>query len=198
MKTLLRGITLAAFLTISTTAQAGLMLEPYLGYQTTAVDAKFKTLDLDAGGANQGVGFGLRAGYSLIMAWFALDYMMVPNGKFKPANELVMSEADYSRSDLWLTAGIDLPVLLRFWGGYGLMNTATFKDSSGDSKLTGGSHMKFGLGFTGLPLVSLNLEYLMHEHKKIDAGGTETSTSDIYKTFKESGMLLSVSVPFDL
>jgi hypothetical protein len=95
--------------------------------------------------------------------------------------------------------GVDLPILLRAWAGYGISSSSTLKFSTGDVKTEGG-FTKVGLGFKGFPFVSINAEYIMGTGKKVDyglgAGKEEIDT--YYSTYKPNFFLISVSVPFNL
>ena len=171
-------------------ARAGLLLEPYLSYESSNQDAKF--LGADASGKSTGVQLGARVGYTLpVLFWLALDYSLINDGTFKPDSG---SSEKVSRSDLYLDAGFDFPILVRAWFGYGIGNKATLKSSLGDSDLEGGSSYKLGVGFTALPIVSINLEYFSNDFEKVDG----TKLSDIASSFKDTGFRLGVSAPFDL
>ena len=181
---------------IANQAQARLMLEPVLGYELGST-SKLETAGLDLGGKTSGVDLGLRVAYALpMMVWFGLDYSMMSDGKF--AGEFPGTDGKVDRSNLYFDVGVDLPVLARVWAGYGLMNSTKLKfDSGGDTTLKNGTNIKLGVGFTALPLVSLNVEYFMHDYKDYDSSsGGSGSASDIWSTHKESGLLLSVSAPF--
>lgn len=172
-------------------ANAGLMLEPYLGMeqgQTYAViggvgDVSYKT---------SGSVLGARVGYSMpLLFWFGADYSLVAGGKAKP--DFGGGDRDLKRSDLYAVVGVDLPILLRGWVGYGLMNTATASGTT-ETKISGGTKMKAGLGFTLLPLVSVNLELFNHKGAKYELNGAGVSTS----TLEDNGGYLTVSLPLDL
>lgn len=75
--------------------------------------------------------------------------------------------------------GLDLPILLRFWGEYFLSSEAenlTFKDG-----------YSIGAGFTGLPFVSINLEAQTINYELEQSGFKYDVASAAY--------LLSVSLP---
>lgn len=174
---------------MTTPAQAGIMLEPYLGLEqgqtyavTSTADASYKT---------SGTAIGARIGYSLpALFWLGVDYSMM-SGKGKP--DIGGSDGDLKRTDLYAVAGVDLPILLRAWAGFGLMNSATVSTGGVDTKISGGTKMKAGVGLTMLPLVSVNLELFNHKGAKYETGGTEVSTTAL----EDNGGLLTVSLPLD-
>ncbi len=174
-------------------ANAGLLLEPFMSYESSVTVADF---GLDYGGKTTGVGIGARVGYTLpVLFWLALDYSLLNDATFEPA--ITGNSAKTSRSDLYLSAGFNFPILVRAWFGYGLQNTATLKDDDGNTEFSGGTNYKIGAGFTGLPIVSINLEYFKNDFKEVKSGATTTqlSTAD---SFSDTGVRLGVSAPFDL
>lgn len=166
----------ALILGFTSAAQARVLVEPYLGYEmgtTKNPDGKF-----------DGSQLGLRLAYSSpIFFWAGLDYTMGVSGTFKPD---VGSNDDGKRSTLYGVVGVDFPILLRAWAGYGFMNEIK-TDNGGKFK---GKATKVGVGFTGLPFVSLNLEYIT---EKFDENDTFPITNDL----ENSTYVLSVSLPFE-
>ncbi len=174
MKKLL--VAMALMLGFSGVAHANIMIEPYLGYdmgKTTSPDGK-----------TSGAVLGARLAYKApVMFWIGLDGAFESGGKFKPDSG---SDADFDRTTLYGVVGIDLPILFRVWAGYGFSDEFKFK-SPYDSK-SSGNNFKLGLGFTGLPFVSLNVEYI-----KATSTGGDFHTA--YPDYKDETVLLSVSLP---
>ena len=79
------------------------------------------------------------------------------------------------------------------------MNDLKNQASSGDITLSG-SALKLGVGFTGLPFVALNLEYIMNDYNKYKSPGVDQSidSSGYLKDAKMNSILFSLSVPFDI
>lgn len=175
---------------LSPAAQAGLMLEPYIGYSQgqaydvqPSIDASYKTSNMVFGG---------RLGYTFpVLFWAALDYSLGTSGKAK--RDIGGGEGDLSRSDLYATFGFDFPILLRAWVGYGLMNGSTITGSS-DTKYSGGTNIKAGVGISVFPFVSMNLEAFSHKGQKYEWGGVSSTHED----FQDAGGTLSLSIPLDL
>lgn len=184
------ALTLTTLGLLAAPAHAGLLLEPYIGLEqgqayvvTAGADSSYKT---------SGTVLGARVGYTLpALFWLGLDYSLMA-GKGKA--DIGGNDGDLKRSDLYLVAGVDLPILLRAYAGFGLMNEATVSGSVVETKLTGGTKMKAGIGLTMLPLVSVNLELFNHKGAKYEAGGVELPTTSI----EDNGGMLTLSLPLDL
>lgn len=191
---------IAITLGMSYAAKAGIMIEPYLGYH--GGDTVYQFTTLGGGGPEytdtaSGTGFGLRLGYKFLLPWVALDYATF-NGTYKdgvPGN----SNYDYSMTNMSVVVGVDLPIMLRAWAGYGFSDKGTLKFTSSETK-TEGTSTKIGLGFKGFPFVSINAEYIMTTPTKLDYGhGSGKEDVDLYyKSLKPNFFLISVSVPWNL
>ncbi len=168
---------LVVSLGMASVSQASWMIEPYLGYE-------FGKVKDSSPGEISGTNLGLRLAYRLpVLVWFGLDGTYGLTGTYKPDTG---ANSDMQRTSLYGVVGVDLPILLRGWIGVNLMNEMKFKDYS-DNKLKG-SGLKVGVGFTGLPFVSLNLEYI---NDKFD----EYAGSSISPEAKTDSYMLSVSLP---
>lgn len=179
MKSLKHGILAVAVVFSASAAQAGLLLEPYLGYTMGTFE--------DSDGKLTSPVLGARVGYSAVLLSFGVDYSMYTGGKVKDDN----SDVDASGSQAFAFVGVGVP-LIRAWVGYGVMNDLKLKNSGGESTYTG-TAMKAGVGFTGLPFVSLNAEYIMNDYNKLKTPLGEGDTDA-----KGSEIRLSASLPFDL
>lgn len=194
---------LFALLLATGTAQAGVMIEPYLGYESGTQSAKFKSSYLpspntDLGGVIGASALGARLGYNVLGFWAALDYM-AGSGTVKYDTSTI-KDSDLTRSTLGVTAGFDFPILIRAWAGYILKDDSTFKGSGTETTLSGGGY-KLGVGFQGLPFISLNLEYLVrnfnsHKGSAQDAGAGYNFDQS-YNEYRHNTYLLSVSLPLD-
>lgn len=167
-----------AVLGFASVSQAGILLEPYLGYEMGTTK--------NSDGKLTGTDIGLRVAYkSPVMVWAGVDAVM---GTLKSKPD-VGAEDDVKRTTVYGVVGVNFPILVRAWVGYGLSNELKFDTANVTSKA---SAYKVGLGFTGLPFVSLNFEYL--NEKVTDIGGISTTspepTNDSY--------VLSVSLPWTL
>ncbi|MFS4457825.1 hypothetical protein [Bdellovibrio sp. HCB2-146] len=178
MKKLL--LILAIGLGFTSTSHADILVEPYLGYEmgsgeTSGVDFK-----------SDGVNMGLRLGWkSPLMLWIAGEYNLGVSGNFKPD---VGSDESTKRNVLGAVVGIDFPILLRGWIGYGFSN-----EIKGDNSTLKGTNTKIGVGFTGLPFVSLNFEYIKDDFKDVETSGGTTDFDGNHSSY-----MLSVSLPLEL
>lgn len=197
MKQAFKILSLVLILGFTTQVRAGVLVEPYFTYETGSA-LKLESSAGDDGGKSSGLNLGLRAAYRLpVMVWLGLDYSMMSGGTFKGVSSV--NDGKIDRSNLYFDVGVNLPVLVRVWAGYGLMNIAKIKsDSGGDLTLKSGTNFKLGLGFTALPLVSINFEYFIHDYKNYESGSASGSTSDLWTNHKETSAAIGVSVPFNL
>lgn len=189
----MKSLILSLVLMATTTANAGMLVEPYIGLEKgkTAMDAGvLGSADHDTSGAV----LGARLGYTLpALFWFGLDYMLTTGGKGAAKNGIGAVDYDFTRSDLYVVAGFNFPILVRAWLGYGVMNEMKTDTSGTSSKLDGGTHTKLGVGFTGLPFVSINLEMYNHAPEKVDGNSFAAGSS-----LKDAGFLLTASLPLNL
>ena len=172
---------------LSSTAQADLLLEPYLGYTIGSgdrgnFDYDYKTPQI-----------GGRVGYQMLGLMLGVDYSM-GLGSFDVDAEHKVTGAETSsknkKNQLGVFVGYNLPVLLRVWGTY-YVNTSLETEGTPSSDYSGSGYA-LGAGFTGLPFVSLNLEYRNFSYDEVEIGSTK-STLDPELEFSE--IFLSVSLP---
>lgn len=185
--------TIAIALGISSFAHAGILIEPYLGYEMGDLK-RAQPLSSEFTDKLSANGMGMRLGYKFLLPWVALDYTTF-SGKAKNGDP-ALTDYDYTKSQLGAVAGVDLP-LIRGWVGHGFSNNFTQKDAGGDVKYTG-TYTKVGVGFGFIPFVSLNAEYIINTYEKIDIGGTELQVKNIFDTFDHKTLLFSISAPFNL
>jgi len=189
---------IAVAIGMSSTAHAGILIEPYLGYEMG--DLKYKYVPAIGGpeftDKASGVSYGMRLGYKFLLPWIALDY----SGGTATVKPDTGTDYDLTKSSLGAVVGVNLP-LIRAWAGYGFTNEMTIKGTGGsnDTKLKG-NYLKAGVGLGFIPFVSVNLEYKINELKKVDlgAGAGEIDKSLLYDSWKHDTIMLSVSVPFNL
>jgi hypothetical protein len=187
------------FLTFSSLVNAGVLLEPYIGYEfaKNAVSKVTYVVGSDAGGTTNGSTYGLRLGYKLpVLAWVALDASM-GTGKFKPDNVFDFTDDQTSdRTVLGVTAGIDLPIFLRVWAGYGFSDQMSLKDSAGTKDTFKGTNTKIGIGLGFIPFVSVNIEYIMRKYTDGTLATGETFSS-VYSKAEQTSTMISISAPFN-
>jgi hypothetical protein len=163
-------------------ASADILIEPYLGYYTGKMEQS-GTPDTKFNGA----GFGARLGYKhMLGVMFGLDYM---TGKMQSDDT---PKSDLTPSQFGVFVGYEFPILLRVYGVYNFSDQVK-AETSGSPSFTykGDQGVKLGVGFTALPLLSINLEYAMSTYDK--AGSISLPDSLKVNTYG-----LSVSLPFTL
>ena len=179
-------------------AQAGILLEPYLGYKFGSVNSTNGTSNSSPGTANSyttnGLVYGGRLGIRVPLVFFAADYSMA-SGKMNGSG----IDSDMTQSSLFAVAGLNLAII-RAWVGYGFMNNLTQKLGAGDVTYEG-SALKAGLGFSGIPFVSINLEYIQDTFTKYTSpanGQQDISAANQISDASGKSLMFSISLPFNL
>ena len=174
MKIKLLGLLLGTMF-IANFASAGLLIDPYVGSASTTIDYEIGSLEDDDSDA--ATVFGARLGGSFTLFSAGVDYQV-----FSGDDSLTTTSA---------FVGVDLPILLRFWAEYMLSSTFDSEDlDDAGIDLIFKNGYSLGVGFTGLPLVSLNLE-LQTLNFDLEAGSTEGD-------FTLAATVFTVSFPIDL
>ena len=162
------------------TANAGVMLEPYVGYFLSG-----KIGDKDGKSNATGPGYGLRLAY-YSMGFFA-------GAEYQGASLKVDStpKSDAVATDIGATVGFNFPILLRVYGTYFVSSKNKF--SAGGSSVTyEGSAIKLGVGWTAFPLVAFNVDFYAPTYTKYSASsGSGTLTDKVTGNL----IMLNVSVP---
>ena len=167
---------------INSSAQASLLLEPYLGYVSGKTEISNTTSKFT------GTELGARVGFSNMGFALGVDYNV---GKFTddqtPKNDLTVN-------DLGVFVAYKFPVFIRAYLTYVPSPEVKSKDSGPELTYSSGNLTKLGVGFTGFPFININLEYIMATYGKISAGGI---TADLPSSAKTTAYALSVSAPFN-
>lgn len=191
----MKRILLASLFLFATTAQAGFLIEPYLGFGISSgedSDTPKKEYDQTA------PFLGARLGYQTFGFMFGLDYTKGMEGSFEEKSSGVTTKADADQSTVGIFVGYNLPVMFRAWGAYYFDTTIEYQSGGDIGDELNGSGYGLGLGFTGLPFVSLNLEYriLTFDEQKNAAGVTSKFISAEEIDYNQ--IMLSVSLPLDI
>lgn len=185
----------------SNTSNAGIHVEPYLGYSLAGSgDSTFGTTKYDHSYATPTIGG--RLGYNMLGLMAGVDYSMQTFGLESEVGSTTFDD-DVSKSQLGIFVGYELPILLRVWGTYFLSSKIEGDDSQTAGTLidsryefSDGGGYALGAGFTGLPFVSINLEYRTLEYDKGEISGA--TITNYNEKLDLSEILLSVSLPLDL
>lgn len=161
---------------ITNAAQAGFLIDPYIGLGQSKSSLDYGS---DPEETSSSTVLGSRLGYSFLLVSAGIDYQMM-------TTQDAQAE-DTNLNSLSAFVGVDLPILFRFWAEYFLSSNFdtdangvdyTFKDGYG-----------FGIGFTGLPFVSLNLE--------VEALNYDAEVLGLDYDATVASTILSVSMPLD-
>jgi hypothetical protein len=191
MKTLL---TILASVLISTSAHAGFLAEPWVGYESGATQCTNATSGADCGAKTTGFDYGARLGWMFGGGfWLAAEYM---GGSGTIKYDDGSSDDKSETTILGATLGFDMASGLRFFAGYGFSDSYKVKSSSSDLTFKGTS-AKVGLGYKFKNNVSVNLEYYMETFTKYDVLTlTDQDVSGLFSTFKPTRAMLTVGYVF--
>ena len=166
-------------------AQAGLLIEPVLGYSMGKIEVDTPDSSEEKG---NGLSWGGRLGYQNLGFQLGIDYLRtsynMKDNDFK--EDLVASE--------WaLFGGFEFPILLRVYAGY-IFSAQGETEFAGNQKVkfNDGTGMKLGVGFTGLPFVDINVEYRKGTYSELKGAGLPSNNVDT----DFSAIMLGVSLPF--
>ncbi len=173
-----------SFLTIKP-ASAGLLIEPLVGF------SKGELITDSGSGKDKwdftGMSYGGRLGYQQLGFQIGLDYL-------NSNNNVDHSDWDSLKGSEWTGfIGYEFPVLLRVYAGYIFSATGEGEYQNTNIDLIEGSGTKFGIGFTGLPFVDINLEYRSITYGDGKISGTKLGYEQEYDAY-----MLSFSLPFVL
>ncbi len=162
-------------------ANAGVMLEPYVGY------ASGKMGDESSGKSDgKGLYYGARAAYNM-MGFFV-------GGEYQGSKLKVDStpKTDNTMTDMGAVVGFEFPILLRIYGTYffSSQDKATFSPEITFK----GNAMKLGIGYTAFPLVAFNVEYYTSTYNKA-SNGSQSVTLTGSDVVKGSFVMFNVSLP---
>jgi len=192
MKKLLSAVVL--FMSVSMSANALFHIEPYLGYKKVSGENSNSTVtSYDFGGVN----YGARLGLSSFGFFGGVDYSM-GSGDWETETSNVKSTVDSSQKMLGLFAGYELPILLRGWVSYYMDIKHEIESGSNNGREYSGKGLGFGVGYTGLPFVSLNLEYKTYSYDEYESAAGTKVTIDGSNKIDLSEIMVSVSLPLDL
>ena len=192
MKKLVLAFALILSGAFSQQSKASFLIDPYIGYKlawdTATLEVLGQSGDIDI--TRNGVMYGARAGYQFLGLMAGLEYGMgsgltsdVAAGKIGGFN-VPGGESSYDASYMGVFVGYELPIMLRAWATY--FFDANWEDEDGEK--TELATISLGVGFTGLPFVSLNAEYRINTFDGVE--------DDAYKTNAE--LLFCASIPLNL
>jgi len=184
------AIALFSLFLFTSTVQAGVLVEPYAGYSIgLSKDWSGSTYDYKT------PQFGARLGYQFLGLMAGIDYSLSSSFDLNIENKSTgaSSKKSSEKNQVGLFVGYELPVMFRAWGTYFL--DANLKNTPVPATTYSGNGYALGLGFTGLPFVSLNLEWRSFTYDSSKTSGTKTSLAPKW-TMNE--ILFSVSLPINI
>jgi hypothetical protein len=173
-------------------AFADLLIEPGLAYRSGTYDGGTAATK----GKVSGVGLNARLAYEFTIVFAGLDL----GYSFGTATPDSGSSSDTTAVSVGPVVGASLPMLpLRFWLAYYMMDYATLKSTGTPAYdlINNGTAIKVGAGYTIIPLVSVNLDYVTHTYTKSEDKILGV-TGDLNPNIKGTDIFLSVSVPLSL
>ncbi len=194
----LKQMLLLSLVLFSLQSKASLLIEPHVAYGilgTSDYSVLGNTVKLTYSGPQ----YGARLGFQTFGLMGGIDYTR-SSLKYKQEFLGATYESDNNRDQIGAFIGYKFPILLRVWGGYYFSDkvTSTTTNSQGNNgDYTSGSGTEIGIGFTGLPFLSVNLMYRTSSYDTdYDASnGTKTTISPALKT---NEIALGVSLPLNL
>lgn len=180
----------AALVLIGSFANAGIMIEPYVGY--LAGKWNCDACSPQSSATTSGAIYGGRLGYSLLGLGFGVDYL---GGSF--TDSYSGQKDTYKPKDIGAFVSFDFPILLRVFASY-------FPSITWDMVTTGnnagnwtasGNGLRVGVGFKFLPLLSVNVEYLADQFNKTVSAG-QTSTFSPPTKYNLYGVSVSLPLSF--
>ena len=162
-------------------SRAEFLLEPFGG-----ISLNQKWDDGTNTGAFSGAVIGARAGFHKMGFSFGFDARQ-STVSITPTTG---SAYDAEHSQIGLMAAYEFPVMVRVWASSVL--TSTLKNSDTDYEFSDASGSTFGIGYTGLPYLSMNVEMATTSYSKGKAKADSTKSSiDLSLSY----ILLSISLP---
>ena len=152
------------------TANAGLLLEPYLNYITAGSTSR-------SSASITGNEIGARVGYDFLGFGIGIDTLL--SGKY--TYSLAGVSTDTTPTQFGLFASYKFPILVR--GYFTYLTSAKEKNSSGSE--VSGTGTKIGIQYTGLPFIAIGLETYTGSYK--DAASSAETVSHTN---------LAISAPF--
>ena len=194
-KTLLTPLLL---LTLST-ANAGFLVEPWLGYNMATSGKGATEVGYNLEFEHSSPSIGAKIAYTRFNFEFGAD-LAHQSFSLETDNETegVTVKDDFKRTDIYLYAGLKLPVLMKGWFKY--LVSSSFKGGEGggpsgwpeNTEFSKPSGFAIGIGYSAFPMVNLNAEFKKLSWGEYNAyGRTETFREDM----SLSEILFSVSLP---
>lgn len=183
LKNFAKASILASALIFSVESQASFLVEPHVSFNLYS-SGKEGGVDYSYNGTQ----YGLKLGYQQLGLMFGMDYKKSAFD-LKTEGNGNNTKVAMKRDELGVFAGYEFPILVRAWGGYYFHNKMK-GDSQGYEY--SGNTKELGVGFTGLPFLSMNFIYRMVELDEAKTNGTATKIDTSIKEY-----VVGVSLPLN-
>ena len=165
---------LVSIILFGASAQAGIILDPYLGYAVSGSTSSGSTVT--------GNDMGVRVGFNNLGFGLGLDATLA--GSYKYENSGVSNSMTPAHMGVFVSYAF--PVLVRAYGTY-FVNS---KVSDSTTTVTGNG-TKIGVQFTGLPFIAVGVEMYTMNYTDLEISGIKGSASG-----SETQTRLAISAPF--
>lgn len=173
----------------STSAYAGVYIEPYVGYGMGSSKGDFNIVGVGTATVdqtNKGLVFGGKLGMSSLGLAGGLDYSQFKSKDHDKTGS--NPDSDSTVTNIGVFVQYKFPILFKVSASY-LFSA----ESKTDDTTSTGSGFKIGAGYTGLPFVAINVDYISTKSTKIKSDLYTIDNVDV----KSDLTMLSVSLPFD-
>jgi hypothetical protein len=181
---MLKQMLLLSLVLVSFQSRASLLIEPHVAYQFAG-----KVENSSPESTFSGTQYGARLGLQTFGLMGGLDYT-----RSSVTIKTVGSADDKSdRDQIGVFIGYKFPILLRAWGSYYFNDKNTYSNNDYAS----GSGTEIGIGFTGLPFISVNLTYRTSSYDTAYDASTGIKGT-LSPSTKANEIALGVSLPLNL
>lgn len=189
---------------LSSLTFAGILIEPFAGFGVGS--GEFEESGVTVDHKYSAPQFGARFGYQVLGLMAGLEYRRT-SGTLKYSTHSggglqanAGTKQKYSGTEYGIFVGYNFPILARAYISYSFDTSWDFDVENAfiggkDDELTGKT-TTLGVGFTGIPFVSVNLEYRIISHSKLKDGMTGVESPSFDHDTNE--VVLGISVPFDI
>ena len=182
-----------------TSSHAGVLFEPYAGYESGNINYKFKSSASFPDTYNDsisGAAYGAKLAYTFPMFFIGADgNLFTGTQKYDSKINATPAQVNATRTTIYALAGINIQKL-RLWFGYSPSDITTVKVTRGDDTYSG-TAVRLGIGYHFLPHLSINFEYDMHTvNDYTPAGGTAVAMDTYFSQYSYNAYMVSASFPF--
>jgi hypothetical protein len=167
---------------LTTVAHAGVMFEPYIGYEVGNYEGGngINKTSNSTSSSESGMAYGARLGYMTMLGFgFGAEYM---------GTSLSLSNSGSSTqsgSDIGAYLEFKFPAFLKIYATYFVSSSASITNQTSNFS---GNGEKVGIGITTLPFININFEIVNRDFSK---EGSQTLSTDL----KDSDYCVNISIP---